>query len=166
MSRLDRFKQAQSSTHAGFQTALGEIRAGRKRSHWIWYVFPQLAGLGTSSMSRAYAIDGIEEATEFLGDAELRSRYLSIARAVEEQLRSERRPAVREVMGSEIDAQKLVSSLTLFGEVARAIQATDPSEEYDAIVKTADEVLAIAGTQGYQPCARTIEQLRAKRPSP
>ena len=160
MSRLDRFKSAQSSAHAGFQTALSEIRNGRKRSHWIWYVFPQIAGLGTSSMSRAYAIDGIEEATEFLRDPELRSRYSTIARAVAEQLRSDRRPALSEVMGSEIDAQKLVSSMTLFGNVAKRLHAADPNEEVDSIAKTADDVLAIAKTQGYEPCAKTLEELR------
>jgi uncharacterized protein (DUF1810 family) len=159
VSRLDRFKSAQNSAHAGFQTALSEIRSGRKRSHWIWYIFPQLAGLGTSSMSRAYGIDGIDEAAEFLRDPELRARYLAIVRAVAEQLRADPRPALREVMGSEIDARKLISSLTLFGHVATNLYAREPSDEVEAIAKTAEEVLAMAGAQGYEPCTSTLEQL-------
>lgn len=110
-------------------------------------------------MSRTYAIDGIDEANEFLSDPELRSRYLTIARAVAEQLHSDRRPALREVMGSEIDAQKLVSSLTLFGHAAARLQAHAPNDEVESIAKVADDVLAVAKTQGYAPCAKTLELL-------
>jgi uncharacterized protein (DUF1810 family) len=160
MAHIDRFKVAQSSPHAGFETALKEIRSGGKRSHWIWYVFPQLAGMGSSSMSRTYAIQGIAEAVEFLKDSELRSRYATISQAVAEQLRSERKPAVREVMGSEIDAQKLVSSLTLFGDVAKNLNAIEPNEEYESIATSAREVLNIAASQGYPPCASTRRELQ------
>jgi len=159
MSRLHRFKQAQASSHAGFQTALAEIRSGRKRSHWIWYVFPQLAGMGSSSMSRAYAIDGLKEAREFLQDSELRTRYLTIAQAVAEQLRTEEKPALSDVMGSEIDAHKIVSSLTLFGRVAEDLNAAEPNIDYESIARTAGDVLAIAAAQGYPACARTLQQL-------
>jgi uncharacterized protein (DUF1810 family) len=75
-------------------------------------------------------------------------------------LRSDRRPALSEVMGSEIDAQKLVSSMTLFGSVAKHLHAADPNEEVDSIAKTADDVLAMAKAQGYEPCAKTLEELR------
>jgi uncharacterized protein (DUF1810 family) len=159
MSRLDRFKTAQAFPHAGFHVALKEIRGGRKRSHWIWYVFPQLAGLGSSSMSRAYAIEGRAEASEFLHDDELRSRLSTIAQAVLEQLRVDHAPALRDVMGSEIDAQKLVSSMTLFGQVAKEIAAEEPTNEYESLAKTADEILTIANAQGYPPCERTQRQL-------
>jgi len=59
--RLQRFKDAQDQPMAGFESALAEIRAGGKRSHWIWYVFPQLAGMGHSAMSQTYGLDGIDE---------------------------------------------------------------------------------------------------------
>jgi uncharacterized protein (DUF1810 family) len=57
-TRLDRFTVAQDSLHAGFEAALHEIQAGGKRGHWIWYVSPQLSGLGSSDCSYTFAIDG------------------------------------------------------------------------------------------------------------
>jgi uncharacterized protein (DUF1810 family) len=160
MSRLDRFKSAQGSSHAGYEVALREIRAGRKRSHWIWYVFPQLSGMGSSSMSRTYAIDGVAEATEFLRDSELRSRLRTIAEALAEQLRSEAKPALSHVMGSEIDANKIVSSMTLFGHVAKELNTTEPSSDLEAIAGAAEEILRVAATQGYPPCAHTLRVLQ------
>jgi uncharacterized protein (DUF1810 family) len=156
MSRLDRFKAAQDSSRSGFQSALGEIQAGAKRGHWIWYVFPQLAGLGSSPLSQSFAIDD-EEAAEYLQDAELRSRLLTIASAVAEQLRKGR--TLRGLMGSEIDAQKVVSSLTLFGRVARKLHEVGGTNAYDSVAKIADEVLAAAASQGYPPCAYTLRRL-------
>jgi uncharacterized protein (DUF1810 family) len=174
MPRLDRFKRAQDDLHAGFESALEEIRAGRKRGHWIWYVFPQLDGLGMSSMARAYGIDGETEAVAYLRDPQLRERLLTITRAAAEQL-SAGRPAsssgdvgggtlrLSTLMGSEIDAKKLVSSLTLFAEVARRLAATaaadgedaDAANEYGSLAATAAEILTIASAQGYPRCAFT-----------
>jgi uncharacterized protein (DUF1810 family) len=155
MSRLDRFKRAQDDLHAGFESALEEIRAGRKRGHWIWYVFPQLDGLGMSSMAREYGIDGEAEAAEYLRDPELHERLLTITRAVEEQL-SGNTLRLSELMGSEIDAKKLVSSLTLFAEVARRL-------EYAEMASTAERILAIASSQGYPSCAFTLRRLTSVR---
>lgn len=59
---LQRFHEAQADPHAGYDTALPEIRRGRKTSHWIWYIFPQLAGLGRSTMAERYAIRDLAEA--------------------------------------------------------------------------------------------------------
>jgi uncharacterized protein (DUF1810 family) len=157
MSRLDRFKAAQDSSRSGFESALDEIRAGAKRGHWIWYVFPQLAGLGSSPLSQSFAIDDEEEAAEYLQDAELRSRLLTIASAVAEQLRKGR--TLRGLMGSEIDAQKVVSSLTLFGRVARKLHEVGGTNAYDSVAKIADEVLVAAASQGYPPCAYTLRRL-------
>jgi uncharacterized protein (DUF1810 family) len=72
--RLQRFLTAQSDPHSGFYAALEEIRAGAKTGHWIWYVFPQLSGLGGSSMSQRYGIDSVEEAREYLRHHELCAR--------------------------------------------------------------------------------------------
>jgi uncharacterized protein (DUF1810 family) len=77
---------AQSRAAAGFATALTELQSTGKRSHWIWYVFPQLVGLGVSIDSREYGIGGPEEAAEYLRDALLRSRLLAVTRAVAERL--------------------------------------------------------------------------------
>ena len=65
MSRLQRFTEAQERD---FETALSEIRNGHKRSHWMWYIFPQIHGLGFSSTSAYYAIQSMAEAKDFLND--------------------------------------------------------------------------------------------------
>ena len=65
---MKRFHEAQASSHAGYAAALSEIRAGGKRSHWIWYIFPQLAGLGRSSTARFYALRDLDEAQSYLSD--------------------------------------------------------------------------------------------------
>jgi uncharacterized protein (DUF1810 family) len=158
MHDLERFKAAQHSPGAGFETALAEVQAGGKRSHWIWYIFPQLEGLASSRMSQTYAIHGEEEATRFLQDTELRSRLLTITMAVAEQLRSGR--ALRALMGSDIDVQKLVSSLTLFGWVAKKLSQRDGGAEYASLAAVADEVLGAAASEGYEPCVFTLGRLK------
>jgi uncharacterized protein (DUF1810 family) len=73
-SDLDRFVQAQAPT---YETALAEIRRGRKRSHWMWYVFPQISGLGQSEMPQRYAISGAAEGRAYLaGERDLRTLEL------------------------------------------------------------------------------------------
>ncbi|WP_157899478.1 DUF1810 family protein [Luteitalea pratensis] len=161
MSRLDRFREAQNSSHAGFESALAELRSGGKRGHWIWYVFPQIDGLGMSGMSQAFAIDGEDEAAAFLRDAELRSRLLTITSTVAEQLSTGRVSSLRTLMGSDIDAMKVVSSLTLFGHVARKLNDIEGLDAYGAMARVADDVLAMAESQGYPPCAHTLRRLRA-----
>src|SRR4029434_3048123 len=106
---LERFHEAQANRWAGYDTALAEIRAGGKRSHWIWYIFPQIEGLGYSSTARAYALRDLGEACAYLRDAILRGRYEEISAAVNEQLN--RGIRLEDLMGSQIDALKLVSSL-------------------------------------------------------
>ena len=103
---LERFLTAQEHHYA---TALAEIRRGRKDSHWIWYVFPQLKGLGKSDYSQYYGISGLEEARAYLAHPVLRARLLEISQALLEQ--ENRDPQA--VMGH-IDSRKLRSSMTLF----------------------------------------------------
>ncbi|MBO5557016.1 MAG: DUF1810 domain-containing protein [Oscillospiraceae bacterium] len=76
---LERFTRAQEQDYA---RALSEIRSGRKRSHWMWYIFPQLAGLGMSSTSQFYAIDGLEEAAAYLLHPVLGPRLREISGAL------------------------------------------------------------------------------------
>ncbi len=76
---LSRFLDAQSGV---YETALEELRSGRKSSHWMWFVFPQLAGLGTSEMSRRYAISSLEEAKAYLAHPVLGGRLCECTRAV------------------------------------------------------------------------------------
>ena len=107
---LDRFKKAQEED---YPYALQEIKAGRKRSHWIWYIFPQLKGLGFSSMSEYYGIDGRAEAQAYIADPLLRARLVEISQAL---LALESNNPTQ-VMGYPDDL-KLKSSMTLFAEVA------------------------------------------------
>lgn len=106
---LQRFKNAQEQD---YKLALAEIRAGRKRSHWIWYVFPQLKGLGGSYMCARYGIDGIGEAKAYLADKTLRSRLVEISQSLLELDGND--PVA--IMGH-IDALKLRSCMTLFSRV-------------------------------------------------
>jgi uncharacterized protein (DUF1810 family) len=160
MPRLERFREAQNSPHTGFGSALDELRTGGKRGHWIWYVFPQIEGLGTSAAARTFALSGEEEAAEFLRDAELRSRLLTITQAVAEELATGRTKSLQTLMGSDLDARKVVSSLTLFGQVAKNLFDVEGIEACGAIAKVADEVLAVAASQGYPPCSFTLRRLR------
>ncbi len=114
MSDLKRFKQAQAKD---YQTALAEIKAGRKRTHWMWYIFPQIAGLGMTNISQYYAIKNIQEATDYLLDQELGLRLTQICKAL---LTLETNDA-HAIFGTPDDL-KLRSSMTLFD----AVPATFP----------------------------------------
>ena len=109
---LNRFVQAQQDDH---EQALAEIRSGRKRSHWMWYIFPQLHGLGFSSTAQYYAIKSIEEARAYLAHPILGPRLLQCAEAV---VGVEGRSAT-EIFGSPDDL-KLRSCATLFASVSPA----------------------------------------------
>lgn len=103
---LERFLDAQQGTYS---SALGEIRAGRKRGHWMWYVFPQLSGLGRSEIARRYAIRSLDEARAYLGHAMLGQRLRECVAALQDI------PGGKAVdVFGDVDAMKLRSSLTLF----------------------------------------------------
>ena len=107
---LARFTTAQEAVYA---TALGEIRHGAKRSHWMWFVFPQIDGLGSSATTRHYAIKSLEEARAFLGHPVLGPRLRECCEAV---LAVQGRSAAA-ILGSPDDV-KLQSCMTLFEAVA------------------------------------------------
>jgi uncharacterized protein (DUF1810 family) len=109
---LARFVQAQEGD---YERALSEIRSGRKRSHWMWYIFPQYDGLGFSPTSRRYAIKSLAEARAYLGHPVLGPRLVECAEAA---LGVEGRSAY-EVFGSP-DDMKLRSCATLFARVSPA----------------------------------------------
>src|SRR5262249_28591133 len=131
-----------------------------KRGHWIWYVFPQIDGLGTSGMSAGFALKGEEEAAEFLRDAELRSRLLAITRVVAELLLTGQERSLGALMASDLDARKVVSSLTLFAHIAKKLQEVEGDSAYSAMAHAAAEVLDLAARQGYPPCAYTLGRMR------
>ena len=154
---LERFRHAQDAGHATFATALREIRAGGKRSHWIWYVFPQLEGLGTSENARRYAIRDIAEAVAYLNDPVLGPRLTTITQAVVDELRQG--ADLEPLMGSHIDALKIVSSLTLFAAAADASATSTHLPEHHEFARLAREALTIAEAQGFPRCQRTLARL-------
>ena len=153
---LSRFVLAQNGGE--YESALAEIHAGQKRSHWIWYVFPQISGLGMSDMSQLYAIRDRDEAVAYLQHPVLFARLLEITTAVAEHVRNG--ASIERVMGSPIDAAKLVSSLTLFGEVAHSLSES-PTDATAVLADLAEEVLIAAAAQGYPRCRHTLDHLRA-----
>lgn len=111
---LPRFHSAQNSGHpTNYDRALAELRSGRKRSHWIWFVLPQLAGLGRSANALRYGIADMAEARSYLTDPVLRRRLEAVIGVIDEQLRKPGQ-SLEHLMGSGLDAAKTVSSLTLF----------------------------------------------------
>jgi uncharacterized protein (DUF1810 family) len=107
---LQRFVEAQAPV---YERALAELRAGRKESHWMWFVFPQIAGLGHSAMAQHYAISDMNEARAYLEHELLGPRLHEYAQAM--LLHSDR--SARQILGSPDDV-KLRSSMTLFTTVA------------------------------------------------
>ncbi|MGA2527894.1 MAG: DUF1810 domain-containing protein [Acidimicrobiales bacterium] len=105
--RLERFVSAQNG--GTFEAALDELKAGRKTGHWIWFVFPQIAGLGSSSTSEYFALSSLEEAGAYLAHPLLGPRLVECAQALL-QLEG---VSAEQVLGS-LDALKLRSSMTLF----------------------------------------------------
>lgn len=109
---LGRFLHAQDD-HDTYSTALDELRRGRKASHWMWFVFPQLAGLGRSATARKYAIHSLDEARAYLAHPVLGPRLRDCAGVVAAITGS----TAEDVFGG-IDAMKLQSSMTLFALAA------------------------------------------------
>jgi uncharacterized protein (DUF1810 family) len=132
---LQRFLDAQSSV---YPRVIDELRRGRKQSHWMWFIFPQLAGLGHSAMAQRFAVSSREEAVAYLGHGVLGSRLkecTALVNAVEGR-------TIQEILGSPDDL-KFHSSMTLFNAVS-----SDP--EFAA---------AIAKFYGGKPDQRTLDLL-------
>jgi uncharacterized protein (DUF1810 family) len=103
---LERFVAAQEST---YPAALAELRVGAKRTHWMWFVFPQIAGLGHSGMAQRFAISGLEEARAYVAHPTLGRRLVECAKALTDLDTTD----PERVFGP-VDAMKLRSSMTLF----------------------------------------------------
>jgi uncharacterized protein (DUF1810 family) len=135
---LSRFERAQQGT---YEAALAELRAGRKQSHWMWFIFPQCAGLGNSAMARLYAINSIEEAQAYLSHPRLGPRLVECANTL---LALPHSLSARDILGHPDDL-KLRSCATLF-----------------ALAHPADSVFNRLLDKYYQsePDARTLKMLR------
>ncbi len=138
---LVRFIDAQANVYS---QVIAELSDGRKRSHWIWFIFPQLAGLGSSAMAQHYAIRDLEQASRYLADPILGSRLRHDVRLI---MGHEGKSAL-EILGSPDDL-KLRSCLTLFGQAA-----SDRADR--ALFKEALEQF-----YGGEPDQRTLELLRS-----
>ena len=135
---LERFVTAQDQG-ATYEAAVAELRAGRKRSHWMWFVFPQIAGLGQTPTSRRYAIASLAEAHAYLTHPLLGPRLTECASVVA----GLRGSTAQDIFGG-IDAMKLRSSMTLFaradpgnpvfGEVLDAFYGGVPDEATDRLL--------------------------------
>ena len=110
---LDRFRSAQEKDLA---TAIAEIKAGHKESHWIWFIFPQLRGIGHSSMSRYYAIEDLEEAVAYLEDPYLCGNLIAVSQALLDQEQND----ASEIFGWPDDL-KVKSCMTLFEQAAEEL---------------------------------------------
>ncbi len=108
---LRRFVDAQANV---YKQVLRELRAGRKTSHWMWFIFPQIAGRGYSPMAQTYAISGRAEAESYLQHPVLGPRLTECTRLVNQQVGR----AIEEILG-DIDGLKFRSSMTLFAKVAK-----------------------------------------------
>jgi uncharacterized protein (DUF1810 family) len=108
---LQRFVDAQAPV---YEQVLRELRAGRKASHWMWFIFPQIAGLGHSPMAQRFAISGRAEAESYLQHAVLGPRLTECTRLVNQQAGR----AIEDTLG-DIDGLKFRSSMTLFAKVAK-----------------------------------------------
>jgi len=137
MINLERFITAQQSDYA---TALAEIKNGRKRSHWMWYIFPQLKGLGMSATANHYGIEGIDEAEAYYHDPVLGQRLIEICSALL-QLKSN---DAYVIFGSPDDL-KLRSSMTLFASLPDAYPVFDAVLEKFFDGKRDDKTLHLLG---------------------
>ena len=133
---LKRFIEAQNDS---YDQALKEIRNGRKLTHWIWYIFPQMKGLGFSYNSEYYGITSLQEARDYLENELLRKRLFEIT----ESLLMHKGKDIESIMG-DIDAMKLKSSMTLF-------DAVQPDDIFGEVL---DEFY------GGERCRRTLEKIR------
>ena len=143
MADLSRFLSAQNEgTPSTFDRALSELKSGRKRSHWIWFVLPQLRCLGRSATAIHFGIEDLEEARAYLADPVLRERLEQVIAVLAEQLK---RPdeSLRKLMGKPIDATKTISSLTLF-EAAGLSTATAVLEQLGQRCKETERAMRLS----------------------
>lgn len=139
MTDLTRFDIAQFDT---YDIALAELKRGRKDTHWMWFIFPQLKALGRSGTAKYYGVADLKEARAYQNEPDLGPRLIEVAQAV----LSHPNLTAEQIMG-EIDALKLRSSATLFIEAA---QDPETRAVFQAILTT---------FYGGEPCTATLEQL-------
>ncbi|HCH62031.1 MAG TPA: DUF1810 domain-containing protein [Deltaproteobacteria bacterium] len=149
-TNLSRFhERAAEGWHA---IALRELSSGQKQSHWMWWVFPQLDGLGNSPLANRYALEDDDESRSFVEDPILRSNLTEVTAAVVRALQAGRSPQA--LMGNATDVRKLVSALTLFAAVCDPDAASE-----QALRSSCERALGLLATHGHPRCAYTLDAL-------
>ena len=160
---FEHFLAAQASPTAGYAAALAELEPGRKTGHWIWYVFPQLAGLSRSDCGQRFAIAGYQEAMAYLADPVLGPRLSGALQAVMRQIETPHgRVLLVGLMGGKLDAQKLVSSCTLFGYSAQLMLRDKDKVVAERALEVATlcrEIQEVAEKQGLPPDLVTLDAM-------
>jgi len=168
-ARLQRFIDAQDSPYwqsssTTYERALLELKQGQKRGHWIWFIFPQLDGLGMSRQSSIYSLKGVHEAVLYLRHKELRRRYIAAMEAVQSV---SKRKELEEILQSRVDTVKFISSLTLFQGTSRWMAehseslhlGASESEEITTVNELCTMLIDTATQQGFKPCSFTASRL-------
>ena len=133
MTDLTRFVLAHEEK---FDSALLELETGQKTSHWMWYIFPQMIGLGTSEMSVKYAITEESEAIDYLQNSLLFDHLAAVTKAIHGHVVAMNKQVLY-ILGSDIDVIKLKSSLRLFSPLAKQLG----DQKFSEFIQQADEVL-------------------------
>ena len=133
MTDLTRFILAHEEK---YESALLELETGQKTSHWMWYIFPQMIGLGTSEMSIKYAITDESEAIGYLQNSLLFDHLAAVTKAIHGHVVVMNKKVLN-VLGSDIDVIKLKSSLHLFSQLAKQLR----DQKFSEFIQHADEVL-------------------------
>ncbi len=160
--KVEHFMQAHANATAGFNAALGELQAGRKVGHWVWYIFPQLEGLGKSSAAQQFALADADEAWAYVAHPALGARLALALEAVDQHPGT-----LHDLMADPLDTKKLVSSLTLFGYVSQfhlcdhdALLAARAL----AVAVTCRRLLLKAAGEGLPKCLITLEAMPKTAP--
>lgn len=154
---LKRYHEAQKG-QPGYDKAKSELQKGRKTSHWIWYIIPQLQSLGYSELAKRYGIADFKEACDYLRDPLLFKRYNETVSLIERQLQ---KIPVETLMGGTTDARKLASSLTLFQAAASFLSSANHQTQHDyaGLEQRCARIFQIITNQGYPPCKATLAEL-------
>ena len=155
---LVRFVRAQDQGDpTPFVTALRELQCGRKKEHWIWYVLPQLRGLGHSRHAHLYGIDGLTEAHSYLQHPILRCRYRECLAELVGHL--SRGSSLGEILGA-ADAIKAISSITLFHQAEEAAALQDLNQDTELLLLMQQFFGFMDRHEGVPPCQKTLHALK------
>jgi Uncharacterized conserved protein len=148
---LSRFLEAQADLGAGYAAALCEIRAAGKRGHWMWYIFPQLTGLGSSANARYCGLANVAEARAYLDHPLLADRLVEISEAVVDRVGTG--VDLASLMNSVVDVRKLGSCMTLFAGVAVG------HGKWIQLHRVASYIVGAVHSRGIPPCRFTLDAL-------